>query len=142
MLHTLFRAKPSAGLVDVLAGQAALDDCLQATSVVGLQFLAVGNPQYSSRIRPASGPSEAAIAALREQFELVVIDLPAAGNLGPLVSFASAIDAVLLVVRSQHARKQSAKQVVRRLFDDGVPLAGAVLTNKRSDLPHWLEQAL
>jgi Mrp family chromosome partitioning ATPase len=141
-LHKLFRSKQAAGLADVLIGQAKFEDCIHTTSIFGLSFLPLGAAQHLTRLRAARGRMEAVAADLRDQFDLVVCDLPVAAGFGPLVSFAGMLDAALLVVRSEHARRESAKQAVRRLVDDGMPLAGAVLTDTRSNLPRWLERVL
>jgi Mrp family chromosome partitioning ATPase len=141
-LHGLFRLKRTLGVADILANQATLDACVQPTPVAGLQLLPAGTTLRLQNLRVEPERVRQLASALRERFALVVADLPAAGQLGPAVLLANALDAALLVVRSERCRAHDAQQAVQRLTEDGVPLAGAVLTDRQRALPGWLEQWL
>jgi capsular exopolysaccharide synthesis family protein len=141
-LHTLLHAKHRSGVAEVLAGQASLEACIQATPIAGLQLLPAGTITRSDHLREAPERIEQLVSTLREQFTLVIVDLPAADHLGPAMFMAAALDAAILVVRSEETRREAAQQTLQRLTDDGVPLVGAVLTDRHCDLPTWLERLL
>jgi Mrp family chromosome partitioning ATPase len=141
-LHKLFRLKRTLGVADILANQVTLDACVQPTPVAGLQLLPAGTSLRLQDLRTAPERIQELAATLRERFALVVADLSAARQLGVTMLFAAALDAALLVVRSERCRAHDAQQAVQRLTEDGVPLAGAVLTDRQRTLPVWLEQLL
>jgi Mrp family chromosome partitioning ATPase len=142
VLHKLLRTTPGPGLTEVLAHEAVLDDCFQATSVTGLSFLPAGKIGYSNRVSISSDQIKALLYPLREQYALVICDLPDASHLGPALFVACALDVALFVVRSGQANSRDTYQAVQSLSADGVRLAGAVLTDHRSVLPRWLERLL
>jgi Mrp family chromosome partitioning ATPase len=139
-LHTLFRAKRTVGVADILANQATLDACVQSTPIAGLQLLPSGTTLRLQNLRVAPERIQELATALRDRFALVVADLPAASELGATLLLATALDAALLVVRSERCRAHSALQAVQHLSEDRVPLAGTVLTERHRDLPNWLER--
>jgi Mrp family chromosome partitioning ATPase len=139
LLHSMLHSTRSMGLTDLIAGRAKLDDCIQSTSLPALSFLPLGDCEPLNRIRLTPEFVESFTAQLRLQYAIVVCDLPEAGQLGPAMFLASALDAALLVVRSQQVRRKWAQQAVRSLSADGVRLLGAVVTDRRRELPDWLE---
>jgi Mrp family chromosome partitioning ATPase len=141
-LHKFLNAARDPGLTDVLADQAVLDDCSQPTSISGLSFLGAGKIGHAHRLGVTSEQINALVPQLREQYALVICDLPDATRLGPSLFLACALDVTLLVVRSGKATGRATHQAVRSLLADGVRLTGAVLTDHRNVLPGWLERLL
>jgi Mrp family chromosome partitioning ATPase len=139
-LDTLFRSTRTVGVADILAEQAAVDACVQPTPIAGLQLLPAGTTGCLQNLCVAPERIQQLVATLRQRFALVVVDLPAADHLGGTLLLVAALDAALLVIRSEHARAQNALQAVHRLADDRVPLMGTVLTNRHRELPNWLER--
>jgi Mrp family chromosome partitioning ATPase len=141
-LGGLLRAGDGLGLANVLAGQATVDACLRSTQTVELDFLPIGRLEHVPRVSIDPQQVDALVAQLRERYALVIFDLPEARALGNAAPLAGALDAVLLVVRAERARRESAKKAIRGLAADGVPLIGAVLTDQRRYLPRWLDRLL
>lgn len=141
-LGRLLDAESGLGLADVLAGQATVDDCLQSTQAIGLDLLPMGGVDRLNRIRVAPQQVDAVVAQLREQYALVICDLPEAHVISDAALLAGALDAVLLIVRSERVRRQEAQQAVRSLAAVGVPLIGAVVTDQQRYLPPWLDRLL
>lgn len=141
-LARLLGARDDLGLADVLAGQVTLDECVRSTQFSNLNFLPMGDVSKLSRISVDPGHIEAVFAQLREEYSVVVCDLPESGALENANPLAAALDAVLLVVRSESERRRKAQTMVRRLAEDGVPLIGAVVTDQQEYLPTWLSRLL
>jgi Mrp family chromosome partitioning ATPase len=141
-LHRLWKLKPSAGLADVLAGQAALEACLQTTSVAGLDLLPFGDARRLDQARIDPLRFEGVVSQMREQYSLVICDLPEARDMGHALLLAGVLDGALVVVRSERVGRHAAQQTINRLASDGVNMVGAVITDHRHYLPNWLNQRL
>jgi capsular exopolysaccharide synthesis family protein len=69
------------------------------------------------------------LAALRRQFDMVIIDTP------PLLQFSEArligrlADGVVLVLRSDYTNRAAALACRQRLWEDGIPILGTVLND-------------
>lgn len=116
--HLLFAVPNSVGLVDVLAGQAALDECLVATAAPGVRLLPAGSaaPNPAQLLNGARG--EALLDRLLEFGNLVLFDTPALAELADAALFAARMDGVVLVADSGHSRRadlRSARELLERV---------------------------
>ena len=141
-LHMLVRAKVDRGLASVLAGHASLDSCVWPSAVAGLSVLPFGATSATDGLRFDPDRLEALLPQLREQYALVICDLPAVGRLGSALVLAGALDATLLVVRSARVTTEVAQQATRMLATDNIRLIGAVVTEHRSQVPNWLDRRI
>ena len=120
------------GLINAAAGSAKLADCMVPCDVEGLCVLRAGN----------GGASASALAesfqAMRNQFRLIVVDLPPADELSPLWDLSGQLDGVLLVIEAEKTRSGAAQRVRRQLAECHVPLLGVVLNKRRTYVPDWL----
>jgi Mrp family chromosome partitioning ATPase len=99
-------------------------------------------------IRPAGGvrdghAADAAtlpelIGALRNQFDLVLFDLPAAGTASAVLRVGRHLDGVLLVVEAERIRREVAARTTDQLEAGGCRMLGAVLNKRREHVPAWL----
>src|SRR5947209_3949928 len=76
--------------------------------------------------------------ALRDEFGLVIVDLPTVEEIGGHLSLASQLDGVLLVVAAECVTPAEARRAVEQLHRGGMRLLGAVLNAHRQYLPDWL----
>jgi len=141
-LHMLVRGQMSDGIVQVLAGHATLDSCVWPTAVAGLSVLPFGTTAATDGLRFDPDRLEALLPQWREQYALVICDLPAVGRLGSALMLAGALDATLLVVRSARVTTEVAQQAARTLATDNVRLIGAVVTEQQSQVPNWLDRRI
>jgi len=68
----------------------------------------------------------------------VVVDMSPVSEQGKSLSFASALDGVVLVVNSEKDRRQTARHSLELLHETGVPVLGIVFNNQRQYVPRWL----
>lgn len=139
-LQRLLHVEPQKGLAEVIAGRSAYSACIQPTPVSGLDLLPRGTVDRPQPGHVDPQQIDALVCELRERYSLVFCDLPEVGRLGDSLLLARAMDAALLVVRSERVARSDAQQAVHRLATDGVPLIGAVVTDRHQVVPGWLSR--
>lgn len=116
------------GLVELLHGEATLDDVIEPGDIEGLDHLLVRSPYFSSEDLFGDGSMDKIIEEVRKRYELVVLDLP------PLVGLADGryltvmADVTALVVRWDATPGSAVASAVSWLRSDGANLAGAIFT--------------
>ena len=133
------------GLADALAMDLPVYGLVDATDIDGLSVITAGRPSESSTELLDSPRLEALLRELRERFDAIVIDGPAALDRADAALLASHCDAAVLVLRcdvtTRHdatAAAETLRRAVPRVL--GVVLnadAGAASGGLRSLLPTW-----
>jgi Mrp family chromosome partitioning ATPase len=129
-------------LGDVLAGKASLTAVTQRTRVPGLEVLPWGAASRHLGLGFESSLVRRIVCELREQYSLVLVDLPEAPAIGQSLWLARMLDRAIVVVRSERVGREAARAAVERLGQDGVPIVGAIVNDTRKYLPDWLERML
>jgi Mrp family chromosome partitioning ATPase len=137
-----FRLPKGPGLVDACVERLALPSVARDARVEGLQLLPAGNVRLLKRAGLNPSGLEGLLHEMTEAYEFVVFDLPAADRLGPSLPIAQALDAALLVLRSEAVSRAEARRVASRLAVDRVPLSGAIVSKQRQYVPRWLRRWL
>jgi len=141
-LHKLVQKTGRDGLAEVLAGRLPLEECVQTTGAPGLELLPLGSAELWDHTPLVQQPFEGFLQELRERYCLVVVNLPTAGAMNHTLPLAAALDAALLVLRSERVDRRTAQAAMKGLTSDGVQLVGAVLTDQHSYVPRWLQRWL
>jgi receptor protein-tyrosine kinase len=116
-----------AGLIDVLAGKAALDDVLQPHGDSSVTILPAGQiPQKSGELL-ASGRMVTLLAQLREEHDFVLVDAPPLLPVADSRGLAVMVDGVLLTVRYGSTRRDLVAQAAAALQRVGATVLGVVL---------------
>ena len=121
-----FRVPAGPGLVDACVEPLALSNVTRDAGIEGLQLLPAGNVRLLKRAGLNPSDLQGLLHEMTEAYEFVVFDLPAADRLGPSLPIAQALDAALLVLRSEAVSGAEARRVASRLAVDGIPLSGAI----------------
>ncbi|WP_428929751.1 GumC family protein [Marinibacterium sp. SX1] len=131
VLSRRFMADKGPGLLDVLYDEALIDESIRFDRALGVAIL----PTATTGMPPATffgtDRANALFRDLAGQFDLVIVDAPAAGTVSDLVSFPDGVDVGLYTMR---ARRTGVKPVVERmpLFRSvQMKIAGAVMTGVR-----------
>ena len=103
--------------------------------------LAGGALHVSETIAPPRGVSEwcGHFPAMREQFDLVLIDSPAADQFYEAILLAPEVDTSVLVVEAERTRDAAARNLRDRILDVGGAIAGVLLNKRRSHLPEAID---
>lgn len=123
-----FEVSPAAGFVEVLYGDASLDDVIIHDEGLGVSLL----PMVPAMIDPATlfGTERAdqLFKVLSERFDLVIIDAPELEDVSDLVSLPSPIDMGLLVLRSNLSPIKPSIGALPLFQSMNVLMPGAILT--------------
>lgn len=125
-LSTLFGLADSAGLCDVLAGDAELDAALASGGVPGLQVLTAGRADGSGSV--LAGPLMVGLLErLEAMADIVIIDAPPVLPFAAAAELAAIADAVLLVARYGRTKVEEVQQALLTLGQVGTPVLGVVV---------------
>jgi receptor protein-tyrosine kinase len=127
--QALFKLDKSAGLTGILAGRAGMEAALPVPSLPGLTVLPAGavapNPQELLG-RPDFGQL---LGSAAQQFDVIIIDTPAAGDFADAEIISARGGAALMVARKNQSLTPDVALLARRLQEGGVTLVGSVLNN-------------
>ncbi|GAB98860.1 putative protein-tyrosine kinase, partial [Gordonia namibiensis NBRC 108229] len=117
----------SVGLTTILSTGATLTDCIQHSSVAGLDVLPSGpiapNPAELLGSRKASD----VFGSLRDSFEYVVVDTPPCLPVTDAQVVSRLVDGVLVVVRIDKSAKHELSDTTRQMDTAGVHAMGVVI---------------
>jgi Mrp family chromosome partitioning ATPase len=139
-LHRLFEISATPGLKDVLLDQLPLDAVLCESSG-GLQLLTAGQGD-PARAYEATDRWRELFTQLKRNFDLVVVDLPAASEAGTAAHLFSLVDGVVLVVEHERVRWEAAQQKRLGLRRAKANLVGVVFNKRTEHIPGWLYRTL
>ncbi|GAB1363913.1 hypothetical protein MASR1M32_31490 [Rhodobacter sp.] len=121
------------GLAEHLAGEKTLDEVLVPGPVPGLSVIASGRfpPNPSELLMRAEFP--ALLMALRDRFDLILIDSPPALAVTDPVVIGHAVDATILIARHLETMPAEVEAVQHAFRTAGGKLTGAVLNGYRQE---------
>lgn len=125
-----------AGLVDFLAGEAELKQCIRKTSSPNVFMLPAGKRLNSPLELISSHKFGDTIEQLKQQFDVVVIDCPPLRPVSDSLVISRYANAVLYVVKADGVPHQLIGTAIKSLRDVGAPLLGVVLNqmnHKKAD---------
>ena len=117
---------PGPGLTDVLAGKAMLGDCIASTTVEGMDILLRGQEAGQIYIDYELADVASLMDELKTEYDLIVVDLPAANELNESYAFADVVDGIYLIFESGQTDRRMAGRVKDRLEKSKADLLGAI----------------
>lgn len=116
------------GFSTVLSGRASLEDTLQKTRFPGLTVLTSGAIPPNPSELLGSQSARKLLSDLRAQFDYVIVDSTPLLAVTDAAILAAGADAVLIMSRFGHTKREQLTHAVGSLESVGAPLLGAVLT--------------
>ncbi len=131
-------APPSPTLNDCVAGRAGLDEALKEVPSRGLALCALSKPEAVNRLAVSTAAVDAALADLRERYDLVIIDTPPANRsvLGP--ALARKVDGVVVVVEAERTRAPIVAAALHAIKVNSGRVIGVVLNKRRMHIPGFI----
>lgn len=130
------------GLSELLNGEAQLDEAMFNIEVPNLSFISAGKvPPHPVDLLDSAAMKDL-IAALRNMYDLVIIDTPPiisvtdAGIVGPLS------DGVLMVIQAGRTQRGIIRHAEELLYQSHAKILGHVLTNIEYHLPEYIYRYL
>lgn len=115
------------GLREVLAGTAPLGGALRLTQQVGLTVLTAGVVRNTGTVRFLAETLRSLLRQLRQRFDLVLVDAGTWDVRAETANLAAACDAVYLVLPANESESLKVDDLLRRLPEQGVNLAGCIV---------------
>ena len=110
---------PKVGLVELLHGEAGLEDVIQPSDVPNLDQILVVSPYFSAENLFGEGRMEKLLEAVRDRYEHIVLDLPPLMGLADGRYLAVLADATVLVVKWNSTPVSAATSAINWLRGDG-----------------------
>lgn len=132
-MQRVYKLADKAGLADVLAGTATLDDAVQDSTQPGLSVLCAGS--VAARAVPERLASEAMNRVMAEasaKYDRIFIDVPPAIVAGDGMAVANRCDAAIIVVRAYSEKRGLLARVRNQLGDTRADFLGVVVNAVRS----------
>jgi capsular exopolysaccharide synthesis family protein len=129
-LHRLFRIDAAPGLSDVLSGDAPWTDAVNRTEAAPGKFLDVipaGATTQDSTEMISSVAGAELVEALRERYDVVLIDTPPLGEAADAAVLGQYADSTLLVARTGATEREALNEAVAQLRALGVHVGGIVI---------------
>jgi succinoglycan biosynthesis transport protein ExoP len=118
----------SPGIVDVLHGNATLDEAIQRTEIENLDQLLVQTPYFSSEDLFGNGQMQVLLNELAERYDAVILDLPPLIGLADGRFLAALADAVVLAIKWDSTPLKAVSMAAAWLRADGANLIGTMFT--------------
>jgi capsular exopolysaccharide synthesis family protein len=116
-----------AGVTDVLAGNAKLDDVIRPTGIENLFFLSAGNRAPNPAELIGAADIAALVAQLGERYERVIFDSAPVNAVSDTLSIAPHVHKTILVVRAGKTPRKAVNRALMLLRKSGAKVAGFVL---------------
>ncbi|MFJ2382198.1 CpsD/CapB family tyrosine-protein kinase [Pseudomonas protegens] len=118
-----------------------LASCIESSDAVNFDFLPLGRrQQYSERLTPEL--LRELLQALAEEYRFVIIDGDPVYSSGDILTLATQVDGVVLVVRSEETRWEVAQAAAQRLIQAEAKLIGSVFNARKYYMPKWVYDRL
>lgn len=127
-VNRLIAEEKPAGLIEVLRGQATLDEALVRDAATGAWLLPIGSRRIEPGDHFGGEPMRALIAALRARFATVILDTAPVLPIADARTLSTMADAVLFVVRWRKTADHAVTSALRLLPRGRAHLAGVVLS--------------
>jgi capsular exopolysaccharide synthesis family protein len=124
------RDRPSAGVVEVLDGEADADAAVVQDTVPGLAVLGLDAPVVTSRDVFSGKAAQELMARLKAEYDFVILDAPPVLAVTDAWTLSSICDATVLVVRHLRTPRAAVRAARDRLLRRGAKLHGVVLNRR------------
>lgn len=134
-ISRLLGVAASPGLAELVHGEDREDALHQPTEIKNLWVLSAGQLRGSPARTYYSARLPRVMQDLADGFDLLIFDLPPAGQASCTSRMAGMLDGVLLVVEAGRVRREAAKRTKELLLRAEAKVLGAVLNKRREWAP-------
>jgi len=127
-IHSSFDLKRSPGLVELLAEKASPSDFVHVDPKTGLHIITSGKHVISPQDVLGSNSMREFIDAMRQHYDLIVLDTPPSNVVSEARLLASMADRVVMIVKWSTTDRDLVKRSVLQMERAGARFAGAVLS--------------
>lgn len=139
-LHRWFNCLRGPGLNEIVSGQCEWKEVIQPVAGEGLSLLPSGTSVGEWTATADLSRCRDLLQELGENFDLVVVDLPAVGDGGMTLPLSTGVEGVALVVEAERVHWEDAQRTTQLLSQADARLLGVVLNKKSERVPRWLRR--
>lgn len=134
----LFNVVPQHGWEECIRNGTPLQDSIHRVGEERLFASQVSvQPSRASRVFDLPKIGEF-FEVLKEHFDLVLVDAPAASVSSDGFALSRRVDGVVMVVEAEKTRRQAARKTKGKIEDHGGTVLGVILNRRRYPIPAWL----
>jgi Mrp family chromosome partitioning ATPase len=137
-LHKQFEISTDFGLMDFLTKNISIDECITKIPNSNLNIITSGNCSHYNRNPNGFEKLKTALEKIRDQFDLVLMDLPPILEYGESLFLCQMCDGVVLTVKLDDCRVEVLKEAKKILNNANVRIMGAIANYRKFYLPQWL----
>ena len=141
-LHLQFGVENKSGLSDALQQLDPVRTFARPLSLPNLWLISSGSATEIAQSLLASDRMRLRITELRSEFDFVLIDAPALSISNSAVGLGSVSDGVLMVLKANASRRQTAVQAVQDFQAGNAKVLGAVLNQRTFPIPEKIYKNL
>lgn len=141
-LNEQFGVGDSFGLTDALRQREPMRTYAQPLACPNLWLVGAGSAAEDGQSLLSSDRMRLRLAELKSQFEYVLIDAPAIGASNDATVMGSATDGLVLVLKANSSRRESARGAIQDLRAAKVRVLGAVLNQRTFPIPQAIYDKL
>ena len=141
-LHRVFATENGAGLVDALLEMGSIQSLARPLDKERLWLVSAGTEVPDAHTLLASERLAAYVSELRQNFDYVLIDSPAASLYTDCLVIGRLTDGVTLVLKANVSRRATASKIVHDFAGAGVRVLGAVLNQRTFPVPNAIYSRL
>lgn len=134
-LHKYFHTEAAPGLTDALRQAEPIQRFVVRTGTNRVWIMAAGSRQVSAAGIMNPSRMRTRMAELREEFDFVLIDVPAMSVSSDAVLLGRMSEGAVMVIASNCTRRDAARAAKKVLEDAEVPILGAVLNKRTYPIP-------
>jgi succinoglycan biosynthesis transport protein ExoP len=131
-LHDMFDIANKIGLSDVLQEKSTLAESAQNSTAKGIKLLTSG-PAAPDATALLEKNIQALLQDACSDYDIILLDTPAAQAVSDAAVLASFVDGVLVVVSHKHAHRHSVKSMCRQLNRVNARLIGVVINHTKPE---------
>jgi capsular exopolysaccharide synthesis family protein len=141
-LHKEFGVSNHYGLTDALQVNEPIRRFVTSLSRPNLWLLSCGAETENMPTMLGSDRMRALLPELKREFDYVLIDAPSMGSGDDSVALGRSAEGVVLVLRANSSRRETARKAVRNLENANVRVLGAVLNHRTFPVPEAIYRKL
>jgi len=141
-LHQQFEADNQVGLADALVNPNPVRSFARQLSPANLWLITAGKLNENQQGLLTSDRMRLRIQELRSEFDFILFDAPSLGKSNAAVGLGAFCDGVVLVLKANASRRESATQAVEDFQRANAKVLGAVLNQRTYPIPNKLYNKL
>lgn len=141
-LHQNFGVENHHGLSDALNATGSIRNFIRPLGRENLWLLSCGADAANSHNLIMSSAMLGRLAELRQYFEYILVDAPALSLGNEAMLLGRAADGIVLVLKANTSRRESARKAVQDLQSAGAKVLGAVLNQRTFPIPQVIYNKL